>query len=57
MKASDLLPTLLDLTEERLIKQKEDSGWRLSSRSEVFTPQKEFIKMETFFVGLANAAD
>lgn len=46
MKGSDLLPALLDHTEEILIKQKEDSESQLSPGSEVFTAQKEFIKIK-----------
>lgn len=57
MKGSDLLPALFDHTEESLIKQWKDSESQLSSRSDVFTAQKEFIKMKKLLVGFSNAAD
>lgn len=57
MKGSDLLPALLDPTKESLTKQREDSESQLSSRSDVFTAQKEFIKMKKLLVGFSNAAD
>lgn len=57
MKSLDLLPALLDGTEESLIKQREDSESQSSSRSDVFTAQKEFIKMKKLWVGFSNAAD
>lgn len=57
VKSSDLLPALLDRTEESLVKQREDPESQSSSRSDVFTAQKEFSKMKKLLVGFSNAAD